>query len=126
MKKKTKIIVCIIFAILVIFLFYRASTKSNEPGQYDAFAQCLTDKGVVMYGAYWCPHCAEQKRMFGNSFKFINYVECDPKGANANPVVCKEKNIESYPTWIIANEKYTGSQELGMLAAQTGCNLTSV
>ena len=42
----------------------------------DDFAKCLTQKSVVMYGAYWCPHCQAQKKLFGSSFKYVNYVEC--------------------------------------------------
>ena len=34
----------------------------------DSFAQCLTSKGMKMYGAWWCPHCAEQKESFGYGF----------------------------------------------------------
>src|SRR5512143_3304835 len=55
--------------------------------QYDGFAQCLKDRGVRMYGAWWCPHCQEQKEKFGEaSFKLAPYVECgvpgDIKGQN--------------------------------------------
>jgi hypothetical protein len=63
---------------------------------YDAFAKCLTEKGATMYGAEWCPHCKEQKAVFGNSFKYINYVECPD-----NTQLCLDKGIQGYPTWII-------------------------
>ena len=33
--------------------------------KYDSFAQCLATKQAKMYGLYWCPHCVEQKEMFG-------------------------------------------------------------
>ncbi len=33
--------------------------------KYDKFAQCLATKQAKMYGLYWCPHCIEQKEMFG-------------------------------------------------------------
>jgi hypothetical protein len=61
----------------------------------DAFAKCLTDKGFVMYGAAWCSHCAAQKALFGDSFKYIKYVEC-PDNIN----FCLDKGVQGYPTWI--------------------------
>jgi len=33
--------------------------------KYDAFAKCLASKQAKMYGLYWCPHCIDQKEMFG-------------------------------------------------------------
>lgn len=69
------------------------------PGKYDDFARCLSEKGVVMYGAEWCSRCMDQKVVFGKSFKYVSYVECPH-----NPSLCKEKGVEKYPTWII-NEK---------------------
>ena len=34
-----------------------------------------------MYGAYWCPHCAHQKELFGaEAWSLIPYVECSLKG----------------------------------------------
>jgi hypothetical protein len=36
--------------------------------RYDGFAKCLASKQAKMYGLYWCPHCAEQKEMFGKPF----------------------------------------------------------
>lgn len=110
-----------IFFVIMIFLFVQKSAAT--PGPYDAFAQCLTEKDAVMYGAYWCPHCAEQKKMFGKSFEYIRYVECDPQGKNAQPEVCRQNGIESYPAWIIARETYRGTQTLQQLADATECRL---
>ncbi len=47
------------------------------------FARCLTDRQVKMYGAYWCPHCAEQKEMFGESFalRAVRRVRCGGRPA---------------------------------------------
>lgn len=61
----------------------------------DAFAKCLTDKGFAMYGAVWCSHCTAQKALFGDSFKYIKYVEC-PDNIN----LCLDKGVQGYPTWI--------------------------
>jgi len=68
----------------------------------DAFAKCLTSKGLTMYGAVWCPHCKDQKALFGDSFKYVNYVECPD-----NTELCLAKGIQGYPTWIVENSTST-------------------
>ncbi len=106
------------------FGFISITGRTVEPGVYDEFAQCLTEKGAVFYGTYWCPHCADQKEMLGSSMKFINYVECDPQGKNAQPELCAENNIRGYPTWIIDGKSYSGTQGLERLSELTGCQLS--
>ena len=61
----------------------------------DAFAKCLTEKGLVMYGAEWCENCKIQEEAFGESFKYIKYVECPE-----NTKLCLDAGIQGYPTWI--------------------------
>ena len=88
----------------------------------EKLAKCLTAAGAKMYGAYWCPHCADQKKLFGDSFKFVSYVECAPKGENANPEACKKAGIEGYPTWIFSDgKKVTGTQKLAKLSELSNC-----
>ena len=95
-----------ILAILIIAAALAFSgCGKEETANFDAFAQCLTEKNVVMYGAEWCPHCQEQKKLFGKSFQYVHYVDCD-KQRNA----CIEAGIESYPTWVINSTYYTGVQ----------------
>lgn len=87
-------------------------------GTLDKFAKCISLKGATMYGAEWCPHCQEQKKMFGDSFKYVSYVECPE-----NQVLCEQVGIEGYPTWIINGVKYPGAQSLETLKELTGCSL---
>lgn len=93
--------------------------------KYVTFAQCLTDKGATMYGAYWCPHCQNQKKLFGKKgFEKVQYVECAEGGPDANPTLCAQKKVESYPTWIFADSsRVTGEQQLDELALRTSCVL---
>ena len=37
-----------------------------------ALAECLSEHGVIMYGAFWCPHCAAQKKVFGDAFTQVS------------------------------------------------------
>lgn len=81
----------------------------------------LKNIGAKMYGAYWCPHCHQQKQLFGQeAIRFINYIECDPKGNNAQPELCRAANIQGYPTWEINGEFYPGTQSLEELAELSG------
>lgn len=110
--------------IVVALLIGLSSYLSGLPGKYDDFALCLQEKGATFYGAFWCPHCQEQKALFGRSAKRLPYVECSTPDGKAQLPVCIEKNIESYPTWIFAD----GSVEKGLatldaLAGKTGCIL---
>ena len=83
----------------------------------EMLAKCLTENGAVMYGAYWCSHCNDQKGMFGDAVKFINYVEC-----TEDQQACAEAGVQGYPTWIFADgSSVAGAQQLGTLAAATGC-----
>ncbi|MEX0269104.1 hypothetical protein AB3R30_08170 [Leptolyngbyaceae cyanobacterium UHCC 1019] len=74
-----------------------------------------------MYGAYWCPHCTRQKDLFGKSaIQSISYIECDPRGENAQPNLCKAAKITGYPTWEIKGKQYVGVQSLEELAKASG------
>jgi len=105
-------------AALLFILALALSGCSVAPRTYDDFAKCLTDKGVTMYGSFWCTHCQNQKSMFGSSFKFVTYVDCDK-----NRDDCLEVGIEGYPAWIIAAKKHYGEQSLDKLAELSGCAL---
>ena len=103
-----------------------SSTASSTPGPLDQFAQCLADKGAKFYGAFWCPHCANQKRLFGNSVHLLPYIECSESDGKTQTSICQEKKIQSYPTWIFADGTVvTGEQSLAALAQKTGCSLSS-
>ena len=81
-KKTSLIIIVVIVALAAIFGARFFLKEDNSPGQYDAFAQCLKDKGAIFYGAFWCPHCQNQKAMFGKSVQFLPYVECSTPDGN--------------------------------------------
>lgn len=107
-----------IFAILIFALFY-SFQKPSEEGNLDAFAKCLAEKEVTMYGADWCPHCQNEKNNFGKSFQYVPYVECPDE-----PKLCIEKGIEGYPTWLLKDgTKLIGEQGLERLSEISGCAL---
>lgn len=86
-----------------------------------ALARHLTDIGAKMYGAYWCPHCFDQKQLFGQqAFALINSIECDPAGQNPQVEVCQAAGIQGYPTWEINGQLYSGTRSLQELADLSG------
>lgn len=88
----------------------------------DHFAQCLSDKGAVMYGLYWCPHCEEQKELFGASFRKVHYVECGTPDHHEQPY-CTQAGLKNFPTWRFADgESHEGGVTLQDLATKTGCS----
>ena len=106
----------LIIAIALISTFYfLISRQPKSVKNYDGFAQCLAEKKLTMYGAYWCPHCQNQKELFGASFQYINYVDCD-----RNPNACSEAGIKGYPTWVINGQSYPGVQSISKLIQISG------
>lgn len=121
MSKSIKIILAIVILAIGGYFFYN---RSSEPSKYDAFAQCLNEKGAVFYGAFWCSHCKNQKKMFGSSEKNLNYVECSTADGRGQLQVCNDKDIRSYPTWEFADgSRETGELSFQKLSEKTGCGL---
>jgi hypothetical protein len=88
----------------------------------DVFAKCLTAKKAKMYGLYWCPHCAEQKEVFGSAFQYVNYVECGVPGTKKETEECKAFGIQHFPTWEFADKsRKEAVLQLDQLSKQTGC-----
>jgi hypothetical protein len=98
--------------------------RHKHDSRMDAFAQCLGSKGAKMYGAYWCPHCADQKELFGSSFQYAPYVECGIKGSRNQAQVCTDAGVKRFPTWTFADgAKVEGEHSLEFLGEATGCPL---
>jgi hypothetical protein len=103
---------------------YWLVASARQPGKYDDFARCLNDKGAIFYGAFWCPHCRNQKAMFGKSEKLLPYVECSTPDSRGQTQECRDKNITGYPTWEFADSsRLEGEVSLKKLADTTGCTL---
>lgn len=108
-----------IFIFAFIFLISGRFGEKKTAGALDEFAKCLASKNITMYGAVWCSHCQNQKKLFGDSFKYVPYVECPD-----NPSVCISKGIEGYPTWIFPDgRKLIGEQSLEKLSQESACVL---
>ena len=120
-------------------IFLMGCSSQSDPA-IDALATCLADQGVKEYGAFWCPNCAKQQKMFGNSYDILKergvYVECDPRcdvseeelpiacrGMVGQTDLCLEKGVNKYPDWEFADgSRLLGVQELSELAEKSGCS----
>jgi len=98
-----------------------AITTTSGPAELQ-LARHLRDTGAKMYGAFWCPHCHDQKQLFGRqAVQDLPYVECDPNGANSQTALCEQVAAKvkqqtgkdfGYPTWDINGQFYLGTQAL--------------
>lgn len=102
---------------------WQTTTTSGEAEL--ALARHLVKIGAKEYSAYWCPHCHEQKLLFGKEAEQIIEdsnvkVECAGDSPKGKPDVCKAAKVEGFPTWIINGKSYGGVQNLQELATNSG------
>ena len=133
---------CIIIILFLVAILTLSGCSSGPKVNYDNLANCLADKNVKEYGAFWCPNCAKQKKMFGDSYQIISdrnvYVECDPRcirnedgklniacnGIEGQPELCLEKKVDKYPDWEFPDgTRLFGVQELNVIAEKAGCEI---
>ena len=115
--------VCLLL-VLGLHLHYSGAwgkaTEGEDP-TLRALAIHLAQTGAKFYGASWCPHCQEQKTLFGASAQHLPYVECSPEGRfNPQAPTCRRMAIRVYPTWTINGRRYEGLLPLTQLAAYSG------
>ena len=70
---------------------------------YKKLAKSLKKADVTFFGAWWCPHCADQKAIFKDGYKKLPYVECSTPDGDGQKNVCVVEDIRSYPTWEFAD-----------------------
>jgi uncharacterized membrane protein len=100
--------------------FWGNTAQSSNPG-LRALADHLTKTDAKFYGASWCPACQEQKKRFGADADRLPYVECSPRGRGSPlAAVCRNMNIQGYPTWIINGRRFGGLLTPEELAKHSG------
>ena len=96
-----------------------ATAPSSE--RQKALARHLKLKGAVVYGAWWCPHCTHQLKLFGEeAVELLPYVECDKDDAGRKR--CQAAQIRAYPTWELNGERRLGVLSLEELEVWSGYN----
>jgi len=120
------VVISVIVSLSIVYSFFIApgqseGSVSGTETNYDDLARCLTEKKIKMYGAFWCSACNNQKKMFGESWKYVTYVECSTSDMKETQE-CVDANIEYYPTWEFPNGKRVeGAISLENLARLSGC-----
>ena len=93
------------------------------PGKYDDFATCVSNSGATFWGAFWCSHCQDQKKMFGKSAEHLPYKECSTPD-NRQTKECDDAGIVGYPSWDFpGQDRVTGVLSFEQLAEKTNCSL---
>ena len=119
-KKRLKTLLISLITALIVFSFISFfSWLDKQPGKYDDFAKCLSEKGFIMAGTDWCSACKTQKSYFGKSFEYVDYRNCVE-----NVEWCENQGISRYPTWILPEgTKITGAKQLSELSRLSHCDL---
>jgi len=123
-KLRNWIIFIVIINLLPLWIFNTGTNGAD--GQYDALAQCLSDKEINMYSSFRCGFCARTKSNFGSSMQYINEIECHPQGPNSQIDLCTSKDISGTPTWILEPsgvevKRNTGYLTIDELRTFSGC-----
>ncbi|MBD3156833.1 hypothetical protein GF369_03315 [Candidatus Peregrinibacteria bacterium] len=119
----------ITFGLLLSLLLVSFAGCSTDPvdGEMSSeditvLAQCLGEKDVLMYGSIGCGHCQNQKDAFGDSFQYINYIECNPNVDLDSARKCQAAGINGVPTWKFPDgTEKVGETSLPELAEAAGC-----
>jgi glutaredoxin len=93
-----------------------SSAISPSPSYEAQLVEHLNQTNSVMYGAYWCSHCADQKALFKEAASQLTYVECAADGQNSQFQLCQDQQIKGYPTWEIGGQFYPGVKSLEELS----------
>jgi glutaredoxin len=135
MEVKNKILLSILALVVLIGIFYFVTMGITNytgritgavvysPAEIENLAKCLASKGVKMYGRNDCGHCQNEKARFGEAWKYVNYVECNPLIDSEGYELCRANGINSVPTWIINDKLIAGDKTLEELAELAGCNI---
>lgn len=112
----------VVVAILAGAKFLPASNTVSNPSikgetvsniDKAALAKHLTQMGAKVYGATGCHACTYQKDLFGDSWQYVEYIECSsPSGGQSE--ACSVAKIEAYPTWEFPN----GDKQIGVMTLE--------
>jgi len=121
-RKRKNVLVYGGIVVVLAAAYYAGWHRKNH--KYDAFAQCLSSKQAKMFGLSWCPHCVEQKEMFGEAFHYVHYEECGIVETHEETPACKIQGIKLFPSWQFGTDPpREGVLSMESLSERTGCSL---
>ncbi len=116
-----KIIIVLIISLLIFLIYWLKTTKEKEfNGINSGFIQCLSKKGVIIYGTRTCPACSYLAESLGG-YESIDkiFIDC----AQNNEKCSKEMQTSFVPEIQINGILYEGDIVPESLAEETGCKL---
>jgi len=113
MKKSLIITITIILAVIIFAVIMRSNMGN---GTQEQTAICI-GKNSVVYIQLGCHACESQEKLFGDTYKYINEVDCFYEREK-----CSNEEIRVTPTWVINEQKYEGVQSIEKLKELTGCD----
>lgn len=127
-KVKWGIIIVVALALIIGGFFWLQTAQHAKFVKVETFAKCIAASEARFYGAFWCPHCQNQKAMFETLFesaaKSLPYIECSTPDTNGQLEVCKTEEIKTYPTWKFKDGSViAGEATMQQLAEKTNCPL---
>ncbi len=95
------------FVTVLLGAWQHGLLQPPENSELRLLAEHLDKSGAMYFGAYWCPECQRQRRLFGRSAHRLPYVECTPGGRSGMVAFeCLSADISAYPTWIIDGRRF--------------------
>ncbi|TSC56765.1 MAG: vitamin K epoxide reductase [Parcubacteria group bacterium Gr01-1014_18] len=125
-KESLFVITGVGFMTLVSGVYFNWPTSSANAQALNTFAQCLVAKEIRFYGAYDCPACIANKKLFGEAASSLPYIECSPRATPNQSQLCRDHKIEKTPTWTkeqngVILDRKEGFQNLGVIEEWSGC-----
>lgn len=115
-----------IFGALIVAGALTAPITAFGEAPESALARCLTEKGVTLYVADWCPYCRRLLDDFGPAAATLKITHCFD--AHADKAACKKLDLPGVPTWIMpdpqgrnAPQRLVGYTPIRTIAEWSGC-----
>ncbi len=130
MDKKVRVLVTIGILIILALGFYFASFAITKFTGYSItgqsvyskaeqaiIASCLNENNAKFYCSSLSMHCSEQRKLLGDVYSQINYVDCGKESDECEA-------LRGFPAWKIGENTYYGVYNLRNLVELANCKLT--
>lgn len=116
-----KLLLVWLISLSLVIVGCSKNSPSTEWSELVSFAECVTQAWAIFYGTERCPHCQNQKKLFGTSIEKINFIDCDKQSA-----LCQAAWVTGYPTWKFADwSVLQWTQPLDVIASKTNCSIAA-